>query len=59
MESMPWEGPTGGYGYTECTPDEWLPGDYEVRMFVGEAWKVTSSFTVTGAPNAATPTSMP
>jgi hypothetical protein len=46
LEAMLWEGSTGGYGYTECTPDQWLPGEYEVRMFVGETWKVSSRFTV-------------
>ncbi len=51
VESFPWDGATGGWGYTECTPGAWQPGEYEVRMFVGDTWKVTSRFTVVaGAP---------
>ena len=48
FESLPWDGSTGGYGFTDCTPDAWLPGDYEVRIFVGDQWKVSSQFTVVG-----------
>lgn len=56
-ESKPWDGGTGGYGYTECTPspDEWLPGDYEVQIFVGTEWKNSGRFTITGEP----PTPLP
>jgi hypothetical protein len=51
-ESLLWEGPTGGWGFTECTPDAWRSGDYEVRMFVAETWKVTSGFSVLAGPTA-------
>lgn len=56
-ESKPWDGGTGGYGYTECSPssDEWLPGDYEVQIFVGTEWKNSGRFTITGEP----PTPLP
>jgi hypothetical protein len=46
FESLDWDGSTGGFGYTECTPAAWTPGAYEVQMFVGQAWKITSRFTV-------------
>jgi hypothetical protein len=51
-ESIPWNGASGGYGYTNIplSPEEWLPGSYEVRIYVGEIWKVTSYFDVTGNP---------
>jgi type VI secretion system secreted protein VgrG len=64
-ESLPWDGGTGGYGYTECqpSPDLWQPGEFEVQIFVGLQWVISSRFTVTGdAPTAipsATPTLTP
>lgn len=58
-ETIPWNGASGGYGYTECliSAEEWLPGDYEVQVYVGETWKVSSTFSITGA--APTSTSTP
>jgi len=58
FESFPWNGGSGGFGFTECTlpPSEWLPGEYEVQIFVGETWKVSGYFTVTGTPPTSTPT---
>lgn len=56
VESKPWDGGTGGYGYTECAPEAgWAPGEYEVQMFLGEAWWVSARFTVLGAIETATP----
>ena len=51
-ESIPWNGSSGGFGYTESNlrPDQWLPGTYEVQIFVGETWKSTGLFTITGIP---------
>jgi len=51
-ESIPWNGSSGGFGYTESNlrPDQWLPGVYEVQIFVGETWKSTGLFTITGIP---------
>jgi hypothetical protein len=56
-ESFPWDGFTGGVGYTECRlpAEEWLPGEYEVQIYVGEVWKRTGQFSVSGDPP--TPTS--
>jgi len=58
FETLPWDGESGGYGFTETKllPEEWLPGIYEVRIFVGETWKVSGSFEVIGDPFTPTPT---
>ena len=50
MESIPWNGASGGYGYTECklNADRWQPGNYSVQIFVGETWKQTGTFRVSG-----------
>lgn len=37
IETKPWDGGTGGYGYTECDPGRWEPGEYEIRIFYGES----------------------
>ncbi len=60
-ETKPWDGSTGGYGYTECAPppDQWLPGEYEVQIYVGETWKVSSRFVVTGKPPLPSATPIP
>jgi len=57
-ETTPWEHASGGYAYTDCLipAEEWLPGAYEVQMYVGETWKVTGTFTVTGEPPTPTAT---
>lgn len=52
-ETKPWDtNSTGGWGYTDWnpTPQEWLPGQYEVQIFVGHEFKVSGFFTVEGAP---------
>jgi hypothetical protein len=58
-ESSPWEGGSGGYGYTDWEPssNEWLPGNYEVQIFIGIEWKVSGYFIVTGEPSTPTITS--
>jgi hypothetical protein len=50
METLPWNGASGGYGYTECqqAEDKWQPGNYSVQIFVGEIWKQTGIFRVAG-----------
>lgn len=50
-ETIPWNGASGGYGYTECliSAEEWLPGDYEVQIYVGEEWKASGIFSISGA----------
>ncbi|MCC6568586.1 MAG: hypothetical protein IT315_05055, partial [Anaerolineales bacterium] len=55
-ETIPWDGETGGYGFTEweAPPDQFLPGAYEVQIFVGLDYKVVGQFVIQGdAPTAA------
>jgi hypothetical protein len=61
LETRPWDGGTGGYGFTDWNPQpyEWLPGNYEVQIFVGEDWKVVGRFIVQGNPPPAPPTGTP
>jgi hypothetical protein len=59
IETQPWDGGTGGYGYTECEPEFWQPGDYEVQMFLGERWFVSTRFTIVGEPPTPTLTPSP
>jgi len=49
-ETKPWDASTGGYGYTDCRKgaDEWLPGDYDVQIFVGDRWISSGKFSITG-----------
>lgn len=58
FETIPWDGVTGGYGYTEWIPDaeEWLPAIYQVQIFVGTEVKTVGNFEVTGAPATSSPT---
>jgi hypothetical protein len=60
-ETATWAGGTGGYGLVRWEPGEefWLPGEYQVQMFVGLEWKVVGRFIVEGEPNTATPTLTP
>ena len=57
-ESYPWNFASGGFGFTESnlSPEEWLPGIYEVQIYVGNIWKVSGSFVVVGPPATSTPT---
>ena len=55
LETQSWDGGTGGYGYTECTPNAWYPGEYEIRIFWGERWMTSVRFEVIGNPPTATP----
>lgn len=61
FETIPWNGGTGGIGYTNWNPPsgEWLPGTYEVQIFVGSSWIVSGQFTVTGTPPTSAPTTPP
>jgi hypothetical protein len=59
IETQLWDGGTGGYGYTECEVEQWLPGEYEIRVFFGEQWKVSVRFQVSGDPPTVTPSVTP
>lgn len=61
METHPWDGGVGGYGYADCElpADQWLPGTYQVQIFVGEEWKVVGEFILQGEAPTASPTRSP
>ncbi len=50
VESLIWDGGSGGYGYTECSPEsgQWQPGEYVVQIFVGTTFKTSGNFVVLG-----------
>lgn len=58
FETKPWEGGTGGFGFSdwEPEPEAWLPGNYLVHIFVGLELKVSGEFSVSGFPPTKTPT---
>ncbi len=61
-ETQPWDGGTGGIGgYTESQDPigGWLPGTYEVQIFMGFDWKVVGRFIVLGNLSTLTPTDTP
>lgn len=51
-ESIPWDGGTGGYGYTECDPGIWLAGEYEIQLFLGSEWMNSVRFRIEDQANA-------
>ncbi|MDH5506379.1 MAG: hypothetical protein OEZ02_04095 [Anaerolineae bacterium] len=57
FETKPWDGATGGFGFTDWEPEpgEWLPGNYLVQIFVGLEWKRSGEFVVEGSPPTLTP----
>jgi len=58
-ETLPWNGGSGGFGYADWQPDpsEWLPGGYEVQLFVGQLWRKSGKFMIEGEPPEPQPTS--
>jgi len=58
FETKPWDGGTGGIGYSDWAPkaEDWLPGEYQVQIFVGMTWKRIGFFTLEGNPPSPTPT---
>jgi len=60
-ETIPWDGETGGYGFTEweAPASEWLPGTYEVQIFVGLDWKMVGQFLLEGDAPTPIPTRTP
>ncbi len=51
-ESQPWKGGSGGFDYTDWDPasELWLPGEYEVQIFLGTKFILSNFFTVIGDP---------
>lgn len=60
-ETMPWNGGSGGIGYTDWdpAPDMWLPGEYQVQLFLGRDFQISGIFRVVGQPPTLTPTLTP
>lgn len=60
-ETKLWDGTTGGFGFTDWdpSPDAWLPGSYQVQIFVGMEWKSVGFFDVQGEAPTAVPTLTP
>jgi type VI secretion system secreted protein VgrG len=61
FETTPWNGGSGGLGYTDWNPapEEWHAGDYAVYIFLGTEYRVGGYFTVTGNPPGGGPTRTP
>ncbi len=57
FETKPWDGGTGGIGYSDWSPkaEDWLPGEYQVQLFIGLTWKRIGFFNVFGNPPSPTP----
>jgi len=60
-ETKPWDGATGGWGFSDCRmpAEKWRPGNYEVQIYVGHEWKVVGRFYLEGEPPTSTPTRTP
>ena len=59
FETKPWDGSTGGIGFSDWAPraEEWLPGEYQVQIFIGLDWLRVGFFNILGTPPTSTPTS--
>jgi len=57
VDTTSWTSSPPGIGIAQWTREtvEWEPGEYEVQIFVGTAWRATSSFSLTGEPPTFTP----
>lgn len=60
-ETIPWNGETGGFGYSEweAPASEWEQGTYQVQIFVGLEWKQIGEFELQGDAPTAVPTTTP
>ena len=61
FETLPWDGGTGGIGFSEWNPppEEWLPGTYTVVLFVGLERQTSGQFIVNGEAPTPAPTLSP
>ena len=61
FETLPWNGGSGGIGYTDWdpSPDMWLPGEYTIQLFLGTDFEVSGTFNVVGEPPTPTITQTP
>src|SRR5258706_33355 len=57
-ETKAWDQIDGGMGHSiwKQPVENWQPGFYEVRIFIGSVWKGSGSFTLTGEPPTITST---
>ena len=56
FETKAWDDSTGGFYYAVWNPKDpaaWLPGQYEVQIFVDKEWKQSGTFTIEGIPPTA------
>ncbi|AOH44099.1 hypothetical protein BEQ56_11865 [Anaerolineaceae bacterium oral taxon 439] len=54
-----WDISTGGYNFVTCEPedpDDWLPGAYELQVFLGSEWFMSEGFVIEGMPLTPTAT---
>ncbi len=60
-ETLPWNGGSGGIGYTDWNPapEMWLPGEYIIQIFLGTDLQISGTFNVVGEPPTSTPTPTP
>ena len=58
FETQPWDGGTGGFGFSDWDPEpeEWLPGKYQVQIFIGLDLVISGDFEIVGFPATKTPT---
>ena len=61
FETLPWDGGTGGIGFSEWnpSPEEWLPGTYTIVLFVGLERQTSGQFIVNGEAPTPAPTLSP
>lgn len=50
VDTKAWDGAPGGWGYTECAPEQWTPGAYEIQIFLGLEWKISTRFVILRPP---------
>jgi hypothetical protein len=55
VDTKPWDGESGGWGYTECELDQWPAGEYFIHIFLGEEWWISTQFMVLNAAQTPTP----
>ena len=52
IETFPWDGFEAGFAVTKWENEDWRPGNYQVRIYVGEELKQAGQFRVVESPTA-------